>query len=307
MGKTFIGYSILFEAYLKPLRVLFFAIVASAFVIPIAHAMTVVSNNSAYRHPEVSYEELRAVRQKSEQFEFSAADLMPAGRLFGSLMEKDAPTVARNRTKKSAEDSGTQFEKVNWMLAPDLQTMSVLNTAFTYVRNTKFLEDPVNTAKVGKRRLTWLYPDDGCFARAELARRLLVRSSGAIPVKKIFIFGSLQAATDNSASGKVTWWYHVAPIVRVGSSLFVIDPALHIKSPLPILDWVMMQTKSLSNVRLALCSGSTYGPDSDCNATAMDFTTVVDDQKSFLPMEWSRQKFLGRDPVKVLGDSPPWQ
>ena len=44
------------------------------------------------------------------------------------------------------------------------------------------------------RRSSWLYPDDGCFARAALAADNLARWSFA-PVAKIFVFGDLDVRT----------------------------------------------------------------------------------------------------------------
>lgn len=80
--------------------------------------------------------------------------------------------------------------------------------------------------------IPFLYPDDGCYARAHEMVRLM-RLQG-IEGEKIWIYASsdssLAPATSNHPDCKVNWWYHVAPTLQVttssGTEKRVIDPSL---------------------------------------------------------------------------------
>ncbi len=80
--------------------------------------------------------------------------------------------------------------------------------------------------------IPFLFPDDGCYARAHEMIRLM-RLQG-IEGEKIWIFASgnsnLKPATSNHPDCQVGWWYHVAPTLQVntvsGVEKRVIDPSL---------------------------------------------------------------------------------
>lgn len=86
--------------------------------------------------------------------------------------------------------------------------------------------------------IPFLYPDDGCYARAHEMCRLM-RLQG-IEAEKIWIFGSLNPATSNHPGCAVSWWYHVAPTLLVstvaGTEKRVIDPSL-MGGPTTENDW----------------------------------------------------------------------
>jgi len=77
--------------------------------------------------------------------------------------------------------------------------------------------------------IPFLYPDDGCWGRAHEMGRLMI-DMGLSP-KKVWIQGSLTAATRNHPSCAVHWGWHVAPTLCVRwwwflSRTRVIDPSL---------------------------------------------------------------------------------
>lgn len=78
--------------------------------------------------------------------------------------------------------------------------------------------------------IPFLYPDDGCWARAHEMCRLMI-GRGLSP-RKVWIQGSLYVSTRNNPSCHVWWGWHVAPTLCVrGPTLFqsqrmVIDPSL---------------------------------------------------------------------------------
>jgi len=77
--------------------------------------------------------------------------------------------------------------------------------------------------------IPFMYPDDGCWGRAHEMCRLMI-AMGLSP-RKVWIQGSLKAATKNNPNCFVYWGWHVAPTLCVRRSFFrteqmVIDPSL---------------------------------------------------------------------------------
>lgn len=78
--------------------------------------------------------------------------------------------------------------------------------------------------------IPFLYPDDGCWARAHEMCRLMI-NMGHSP-RKVWIQGNLYVSTKNNPSCGVWWGWHVAPTLCVRGPRFfqtqtmVIDPSL---------------------------------------------------------------------------------
>ena len=96
--------------------------------------------------------------------------------------------------------------------------------------------------------ITFLYPDDGCYARAHEMCRLM--SLEGVTARKVFNYADydygLLVSTKNHPSCQVSWRYHVAPTLRVRQSFptvqeQVIDPALF-GAPVPTSTWQAKQT-----------------------------------------------------------------
>ncbi len=91
--------------------------------------------------------------------------------------------------------------------------------------------------------IPFLYPDDGCWARAHEMCRLMI-AAGVQP-KKVWIDGSLHAATKNNPSCQVLWGWHVAPTICVRRRFcrvetMVIDPSLF-TAPVSKATWKSVQ------------------------------------------------------------------
>ncbi len=92
--------------------------------------------------------------------------------------------------------------------------------------------------------IPFMYPDDGCWARAHEMCRLMI-SNGLSP-NKVWIQGSLVAATRNNPNCHVYWGWHVAPTLCVRSKKpwrrqrMVIDPSLF-TSPVTEAGWKGVQ------------------------------------------------------------------
>ena len=92
--------------------------------------------------------------------------------------------------------------------------------------------------------IPFLYPDDGCWARAHEMCRLMVEA-GVKPAK-VWIDGwPLTVATKNNPNCSVTWGWHVAPTLCVRTYLcskttYVIDPSLF-TGPVTLATWKAVQ------------------------------------------------------------------
>jgi glutaminase-like protein len=91
--------------------------------------------------------------------------------------------------------------------------------------------------------IPFLYPDDGCWARAHEMCRLML-AAGAKP-RKVWIDGNLHVNTKNNPQCFVDWGWHVAPIICVRRRFFraeymVIDPSLF-TSPVTEATWKSVQ------------------------------------------------------------------
>jgi hypothetical protein len=180
----------------------------------------------------------------------------------------------------------------------------LLQERFEKLRDMRFLN--WKRGEEFPRRLSWMFPDDGCYARAALFNRNAFREFIPIP-KKVFAFGNLRAETDNSPRGVVTWWYHVAPIVEVDSVKYVLDPALEPNHPLELKEWLdLMGTPE--KIKVSICSSGTYTPSDNCSKESDGLELRAERaQAYYLNLEWKRLERLGRQAEVELGDSPPWK
>ena len=197
------------------------------------------------------------------------------------------------------------FKNAEWNRVPEIK-ISELQSSFEIARNEKFFVD----SESRQRRATWLYPDDGCFVRAVVAVNMIEKAVG-IKAAKIFAFDNLRVETVNSPTGEVGWWYHVAAITKTvdpvtkTETFHVYDPAIQPKRPLEVREW--LKAMNSPNAEIAICSGDSYDPDSDCaTGSPSVLNRARNEAQWYLPNEWFRLEELGRDPAQELGDKPPW-
>jgi hypothetical protein len=96
--------------------------------------------------------------------------------------------------------------------------------------------------------IPFLFPDNGCWARAHEMCRLMI-AAGVHP-RKVWISGSLHVNTRNNPQCFVKWAWHVAPILCVRTKLFavedqVIDPSLF-SGPVSKQTWKNIQSATAS-------------------------------------------------------------
>ena len=204
---------------------------------------------------------------------------------------------------KNAYGSQTSLEDLILKEVPELESLEMLMQEFVYIRDTRFI---VDEHLPFPRRLSWLYPDDGCFVRADLAGRFAQEASYKKPAK-LFAFGDLRVQTNNSINGQVEWWYHVVIAYKVQGQLYVIDPSIEPLRPLTAREWGD-RMGGTSKVSFALCDGDTYQPYNNCgNPTQNTKELLTDTQMTYLDFEWERLEELDRNPNEELGDLPPWK
>lgn len=251
-------------------------------IIPLkAFALDAVEKNvSAYRHlkTDFSFYEKRVLRGKREFHLLRGPSAIRSARIYS--------------------DSTHTAKVVSWKSHLDMQER------FESIRDERFLitsDDPDFP-----RRISWLYPKDGCFARAALFNRNAFRMFIPVP-NKVFAFGNLRVETNNSPQGVVGWWYHVAPIVQVGNEKFVLDPAIDHEKPLSLKEW-LSRMGDPAKIKVAICGSGTYSPGDSCQkeTDGMELRAEIT-QKHYLELEERELRRMGRDPEVELGDTPPWE
>jgi hypothetical protein len=177
-----------------------------------------------------------------------------------------------------------------------------------------------------RRRISWLYPDDGCFARAE---QVVGRVSDAGKPKpyKLWAFGPLRVYTPNHPDGVVGWGWHVVPLVKNSDDEpIVLDAAISPCKPLPWRTWLATMVDDMSaydddngwngvsvSDSNAYMTGDLAFNDPDGLNGTHRATSLSDEQTNYLldhyfdeVREWGRQLELHREPTVVLGLTPPW-
>lgn len=247
---------------------------------------------------------------------FSAANVFAVSHEYSATREPGASYKAyMNRAKLFAEQGLTQervtpmgssqyFSEATLDDATPWESEEVMVERFKNFRDLRFLY--VDSKPNFARRSSWMYPDDGCFARASLANRNLAQMQVPVP-KKVFAFGDLFVETPNAEGGSVSWWYHVAPLVQIGAEKYVLDPAISPQGPLKLQDWLAKMNSDPGSIEVAICESGTYTPGDDCTkVTDGEEKGAEYDQTYYLEAEWQRLISLGRDPERELGEFPPW-
>jgi hypothetical protein len=179
-----------------------------------------------------------------------------------------------------------------------------LQEAFELVRDDRryFEEVRPNFA----RRATWLYPEDGCYARAAHSARSLTDHGFQSP-GQVFAFGRLRIKTPFKRRGKVYWWYHVAAGYRLNNKVYVLDPSVDWHRPLPLYTWLNKISRTPLDTKVSLCESRTYAPRFFCSGSkGVSNSTAERHLKRLLPLEWKQLKKMGFSPTRLLGDEPPW-
>lgn len=195
------------------------------------------------------------------------------------------------------------LHKIDVSLAPVMSSYEEMIMLFNLIRDSRFLYTKDNSAF--PRRISWLYPDDGCFARAAMSGMKL-QDEHLVRPAKVFVFGDLTVQTPYSITGVVSWWYHVSIVVNYGGAIYVLDPAMNSAGPLLLEDW-FNKMGFAENIEGVICNPYTYDPFDDCFTAHKDSDRfALSHQNEYLLKEWERIGILGFNPVDLLDSNPPW-
>lgn len=187
--------------------------------------------------------------------------------------------------------TSTRYDEASLPKATAWTSVSIMQTRFEQMRDIRFLIWRPKPEVL--RRISWNYPEDGCYARAALAMKNIFQWFMPLP-KKVFVFGNLRVKTQNSSRGVVGWWYHVAPIVEVEGVKFVLDPAIERSQPLKLVDWLSRMGRP-EKMKVAICGSGSYFPGDNCDKESDGLELRAErDQQYYLGLEWSHMGRLGR-------------
>lgn len=187
---------------------------------------------------------------------------------------------------------------------PELSSRERLNELFFRIRNAQgwlWAQMPDFP-----RRLTWLYPADGCYLRTSHMQEKFGEWKAPAPAH-FFAFGSLSFSTPYET---VSWWYHVAPAYRVGRQVYIVDPAIDFRAPSTLEDWILrLNPEDPEAARFVVCASGAVSPPDNCFSAESEWDPVDRSEtlQYYLAQEWFQlETFLGESPDSVLGPSPPW-
>lgn len=258
-------------------------------MLTIANMAYALNPNSAYREPGQDWKRIatKALLKNAGQ----------GGSIYETAIQWDATTLDKQQRLLS--------QIPVW---PDYQTIS---SQFIYLRDHRYLTDPIEPQN--NRTIPWRYPVDWCFERAAAAVSLYNNNLLPRPAK-VFAFGNLQLLSPfgQGANGLLSFWYHVAPVIRDQQTnhVYVLDPALNYEAPLPLESW-LKQLVELSEERglvVNMCNGYGSIPFDVCSqATPASEKAQADDVVNRLPSEWDHLQSKGINSDKVLGSdmNPP--
>lgn len=224
-----------------------------------------------------------------------------------------ARTTGMTATAAAAQQvisAGVPVAQANFTGVPTWSNARI-REEFRRTRDVRFMtaeEDPNFN-----RRNSWMFPDNGCFARSEMVASMSGDRGFPKPYK-LFSFATvnngLRVATSNHPTGFVNWNWHVVPIVKSANDgqYYVLDPAIDPTRPLQWQAWLYRQVSNLDMVRVVVGDSNAYD--------LYSFVTGGENRRDdaydalhllFLEQEWDRQEQLLRDPYVVLGEKPPWK
>lgn len=243
-----------------------------------------------------------------------------AGSLPAARLSYENPSEARERSSpvrpsqenpappNSAWDRQLPFSIASWNQIPVIQNPAMIGEMFERIRDARNWR--WNGMPQFARRLFWLYPDDGCYLRAELMNEQFEKWKYPIPAN-VFVFGELSYRPPYPVgSEEFFWWYHVAPAFRVGDHVFVIDPSVDTSEPLSLERWIRRFAARPEEVSIAICGPGSVSPDDECDQPLSMRDREVQDStlQQYLEMEWTHlEMILGTSPSAPLGEYPPWR
>ncbi|MHB1948461.1 MAG: protein-glutamine glutaminase family protein [Gammaproteobacteria bacterium] len=186
---------------------------------------------------------------------------------------------------------------------PNYQT---IKEQFEYLKTHHYLIDPMD-ANI-KRIIPWRYPLDYCFERAAAAVSLYNNQALSRPAK-VFAFGNLEllSAFGPAPDNILSFWYHVAPVIRdkQTNTVYVLDPSLNLDAPLPLESWLkqLVELSHDRSLKVNICNGFGAVPQDVCStASATSEKAYADELVQLLSAEWDHLQSKGINAQQVLTD-----
>ena len=146
-------------------------------------------------------------------------------------------------------------------------TFSELENLSKTVRDIRPYKNP-NSRKY-LRQAPWLYPLDGCYAKAAHVSDV-IQDAGYVAPGKIFAFGNLRVKSKYAEGGYAHWSYHVVPGYQIENEIYVIDPVASENEDgtnsglLTLQQWLTRISRNPENVKVSLCDSNAYDPRRRC-------------------------------------------
>ena len=248
------------------------------------------------------------IRKKGRSYE----SYMQRGRRNGvstrseALTEMSSSVADKKPKRNTASRSAVKYVNVDWDLLPEFHgTRDEFDELFRYIRDERFFDDPRLASF--KRRIPWLYLDNGCPMRAEWAARKVFQKHPSESFKKVFVFGDLTLNTPYHPDGYLEWWYHVAAGVKFGGVAYVYDPSVDANHPLTVGEWANSLAGSAKSTEIAICNTGTLDPYSLCDEKgSLTPPVALKTLHVLLNLERTRIAELGLNISQTLGEHPPW-
>jgi hypothetical protein len=183
--------------------------------------------------------------------------------------------------------------------------MAELEIAFKRARDEAIYPNP--EIPIGfPRRASWLYPIDGCFAKATHVAKSLERQ-GFVRPGRVYALGHLRYKTPYAPSGYVYWSYHTASAYNMGGTAMVLDPAIEPHHVITMQEWLSLISKDPTKIKTRFCDTYAYMPGHKCiSGNASQEAGADRDNRGYLNDEWINLRGRGFDPKRLLGTEPPW-
>jgi hypothetical protein len=260
---------------------------------------------------------LSAHRETGQYWQFSAEEEarhagVPFHNIFETLHKVDDARFGRQALVQSnyaVDDNAYELRQPLTHLDLDLIPewtlgKKELQESFVKARDFRFLEQ--DSQPGFKRRVPWLYPDEGCYLRADWMDRLLDKDQRP-SAAKLYVFGDLEVRTENSPTGSVSWWFHVVLAYKFQNVIYVLDPSMEATRPMTLKEWSQRISTDPETLTFSICVAKSSSPYTGCRqAEALSEADLARLEQEYLQLEWDRMVELKKNPRQVLGDSPPW-
>lgn len=175
---------------------------------------------------------------------------------------------------------------------------AALNRLFLSALNVRHYDNP--NSRAFRRKAPWLYPIDGCYAKAAHVSYIAGNLGYSRP-GKIYAYGSLRARSPYARNGSTVYWsYHMAAAYHIGATVWVLDPIVNAAAPVTQAQWLAAISNNPARVQVALCDSRSYSPHSPCRGGGGN-GAYLGHIEEFLRLEWSNLLRLGFSPVDLLG------